>query len=164
MPTISFTPFGDWDRARIMVKAMPATIRRSMMYGQEKAVRKLAKIVKAHISSQDLSVFSQYPKKKISEHGSNRLLIDSATYWESINVWQSQYTFYVGVKAGLIEPNGNEIAKVASWLETGTRNIPARPVWGPSIEEMGGMQGINKIVYLVLLAKFKAQGWDMGKF
>ena len=161
MPALQFTPFGDWNRANIATKLLPTTIRRSALYGQEKAVRKLAKIVKAHIASQDLPSLSG-PKKKIRED--SRHLIDTATYLESIGVWQQGYTYFVGVKSGLIEPSGIEIAKLAYILEVGTRDkrIPARPVWGPSIEEMGGMKGIADIALKVLMAKFKAQGWEIG--
>lgn len=158
---LKFTPFGDWDKAKILTKALPTTIRRSVLWGQEKAVRKLAKIVKQHILSQDLPALSQNPKKKIRQ-GEERVLIESGTYVDSISVWQQDFTYFVGVKPGLIEPNGNEISKVAFWLETGTKNIPPRPVWGPSIEEMGGIKGINKIVLAVLAAKLKSQGWDMN--
>lgn len=158
MANLKFTPFGDWPKAAFLIADLPRTIRRSILYGQEKAVRKLAKIVKNHIISQDLPSLTQNPKKRI-RNGEERVLIDTATYLSSIGVWQKDYTFYVGVKPGLIEPNGTEISKVAYLLETGTKNIPPRPVWGPSIEEMGGIQGINKIVYLVLAAKLRSKGW-----
>lgn len=157
MTLLQFRPIGDWNKAQVRLAMLPVAIRRSILYGEEKALRKLAKVVKNHIINQDLPSFAKHPKRE--PNGTDLVLIDSYTYYESITVWQKDWGMHVGVKSNIIEPkSGVQVALLAYWLETGTRNMPARPHWEPSIQEMGGISGINSIVYKTLFSRLQALG------
>ena len=157
---LQFKPFGDWNGATWKITKLPVSIKQAVMDGQEAAGNKLIKIVRKHIIAQDLPSFSQYPKVRPAHlSGVSDLLIDSTNYLQSLAVWRKQSVLYVGVKSSAREPNGVETARVAFWLETGTKTIPARPVWEPSIGEIGDADGLNKIVQKKLEAKLISDGW-----
>jgi hypothetical protein len=131
----------------------------AFMMGQEIALKRVAKAVKQHIERQDLPSLSGSPKAS-RKGGDSRHLIDTGAYLSSIKTWRSNYTYYVGVKSGLIEPKSRkEITKVAYWLEHGTKKIKARPVWGPTFKELGGTAALVEIVQQTIERFIKRRGW-----
>ena len=155
---LEFTAFGKWDKAVHNLSILPKTIQRSLLDIQEKTAKKYARIVKDHIYAQDLESLGGNPKRKPEYAGDSRTLIDTATYVESITSWRKDNVYYAGVKPGITNPEGVSIARIAYWLETGTRKMIARPVWGPSLIEMGGKKGMEKAVKDRLTQKFRMEG------
>lgn len=125
---------GNWKGAVAAYATMRPEIKRAISLGQRRYARRLVSTVKRHIIAQDLP----WAAASRSKRGSV-LMIDSRTYYGSIKFWQKNYELYVGVPKHFISPRtGQPIWKIATWQEKGTKNIPARPLWGPSIEEVGG--------------------------
>ena len=155
---LEFTAFGKWDKAVYNMNTLPKTIQRSLLDIQEKTAKKYAAIVKRHIYAQDLESLSGTPKKNPSQAGDARTLIDTSTYVQSITTWRKDNIYYAGVKPGIINMAGIEIARIAYWLETGTRKMEARPVWGPSLVEIGGKGAMEKAIKDRLKQKFKMEG------
>ena len=154
---LEFTAFGDWDKANFNIKELPKTIQRSILDIQEKTTKNLARTVKNHILNQDLESLARQKKKPQYSHDV-RTLIDTATYVESISTWRKDNIYYAGVKPGIVDMVGVEVARIAFWLETGTKRMPARPVWGPSLEEIGGIKGMKTALYNRLKQKYEKEG------
>lgn len=159
-------PFGNWAAARNRTSTLPQTIKRSIRAAEEKAAKKLIKIVKNHILNQDLGWVPLKPST-VSRKGHDNVYIFSKVYFDSLKFWQKGYTVNIGVPRGVYYPSnlgGEEVWKVAMWMEYGIpkRNLPPRPLWGPSIQEMGGKDGLQDIVKDALQRKLKREGWDIN--
>lgn len=122
--------------------------------GQVQAAKRLVKIVKGHITKQDLP-WVQLSAETKAMKGHSDILLDTKLYFESINYWWENKILKVGVKRGLHYDSGVEISNVAALLEFGTRKMPARPLWGPSIQEIGGKEGIQNIVADAIVRKLQ---------
>lgn len=145
---------GNWNGLLRAFRDMGFDINTAARNGQQEAAKKLIKIVKGHIINQDL------PWPKLNEHTKNAknssdILIDTRLYFESINYWWENKTIKAGVKRGLHYPSGVEISNVAAMLEFGTSKMPDRPVWGPSLEEIGGKEGLRDIVAESIVRKLQ---------
>lgn len=160
---IQVKAFGDWNRAKSFIRNLSPSIRASVLWGQEKAAKELVKIVKAHIRNQTVPAGTSWAPladSTISRKGSSDWYLENMEYYDSIGTWREAYTFYAGIRRGEKNRNGIEIAKLANILEMGTDKIPARPLWGPSLDEMGGFDGMRAIVLAVLEKKLRIEAGD----
>ena len=173
MPKTSPTAFihirtiGPWRRELRKMRNLAPDIHASAMWGQEKAARRLVKIVKGHLINQDLKEWPPLAPSTVRRKDDWRILIDSETYLNNIKHFRKGYTYYAGVKRGVTQPNGIETARVAAIHEfksMATAGGPRRPLWVPSIEEMGGKKGLRNIVKAVILAKLIKRGWNIHRF
>ena len=166
---ISFNKFGPWEKVMADLKSLNITIRNSALYGQKKAVIQYYNIVKNHLINQDLPWASLKPNYLKQKHSSSTL-IETGTYLSNISYWRDSYVYYIGVKQGIFETTkggkqGLELAILASIHEYGSRkrNIAKRPLWKPSLDEMGGGQGMVNIIQDVLANKFRQMRYPIVK-
>lgn len=144
IPAIVVEPFGNWQEVEARIAGLPRAIKASAVWGQRKAAEKLVKIVKGHIDNQDLG---WTPLKRPELSGDPRILVDYGTYRDNIKTWQKNYTRYVGVKKDVINHRGERVWMVAALHEfMSYHGGPYRPLWGPSVEELGGSKGIAGII------------------
>lgn len=154
-PRIEVKPFGQWaETIRMMGKLNPA-IKQSSLKAQLKVCRVIKKKVKAHLRDQDLgwkALNPKYAQKKVYAHLDPRVLIAVGTYYWSIDVWQkgSQHIVFCGVRKGIYTRSINgkrsklDVAQIAAIHEFATgKRMPRRPLWNPTIAEMGGSKGIQ---------------------
>jgi len=101
--------------------------------------------LRRHITAQDLGW------KKLSDHtiqkkGHPVVYVDSGTYVSSIGVEvQKQNTYDLTISIfpdGYYEERGKEIAEIAFYMEYGTKDMPARPLWRPVYEATRNMEEI----------------------
>lgn len=136
--SVKVSMLGNWPKAVKTFATLSPVVKRSIAMGQRKYARKLVAIVKGHIIQQDLGWKAASPSKRGS-----MLMIDTRDYYQSIRYWQKNYELHVGVPEHLIHGrSGQKLWKVATWNERGTKKIPARPLWGPSIKELGGTKQV----------------------
>ena len=151
-PNMGIEMTGNWSGLIADITLLPDMLKTSAIWGQSKYAEKLVRVVKGHIMDQDLN---WVPSKKASLGTNDLTLYDTGTYYRSIKTWQQNYTRYIGVKKGIIEPKSKvEVWEVAAYHEYMSYNGgPFRGLWRPSFEELGGMEGIRKIVFDVLIKK-----------
>lgn len=137
---ITFTPVGDWTGVVIGLRALPGLVKSGGVWGQRKAAEKLVKIVKGHIDNQDLGWIPSMGG------GDPRTLVDTELYRNSIKAWKSGDSYYAGVPTNLYYPNGNQVSTVAAEHEFGLGKNIERPLWRPSVDELGGAEGVKKII------------------
>lgn len=77
--------------------------------------------------------------------GEHTLLYWSSQYYRAIGVYQRGKNIFVGVKSGTKKtrpdgsnPSGLTLLQVAKILEFGGGKVPARPLWIPLFESVGG--------------------------
>lgn len=160
MYTVNIRAVGDWRGANAMFRNFSRDIKRAFKSSQENVAKKLLRKVKGHLKKQDLG-WVPLSQKTIDRKGHAIALIDSGAYYRSIKFWQVSYTVYVGVRRGVLNSDGNEIARIAVWQEYGTRYIPARPLWRPSIEEIGGPVGMRNDVQRSMYWKLRKMGYKV---
>lgn len=149
---VQFQPFGPWVGATAAIESLPLLVRSSAIWGMRKSAEKLVKIVRGHIDSQDLN----WPALSVrTNSGDPRVLVDTEQYRNSIKAYKVGNTYYAGVKPTAINDRGIRISEYAQIHEIGGKNIPARPLWGPSFEEMNGTAGIKAIVMGAIYSKLK---------
>jgi hypothetical protein len=103
-------------------------------------------IAKLHLQNQDLGwqpLSDRYLKLKMKQRkGKRRLsektLIATSSYFQSITSKVLGRRVLIGVMRGVRNDDGQEIANIAKIHEYGStaRNIPARPLWQPTLEEL----------------------------
>ena len=82
---------------------------------------------------------------------STNILVSSSAYFQAITSFTKGKRVNVGVKKAARDKEGNEIANIAAIHEFGSskRNIPARPLWQPTLEETTkwlAKNGFDKII------------------
>lgn len=132
---------GDWQRVANIVanlnREAVAAYKESLM----KFGLKVEALAKKHIASQDLNWQTLKPltvARKVRKGQSEKILIATSTYFQSISSWVEGDTVYAGVKKTAYAADGiTELADIAAVLEFGSQNgaIPARPLWQPTFDE-----------------------------
>lgn len=105
---------------------------------------------------QDLS--ASYLAYKVKKGHSDKILHRTTTYRQSITSWVDNDTVFVGVKRTARNKEGEVIANIAAVMEFGSkkRNIPARPLYKPSLQELEDWldkRDIFKETYIKILQK-----------
>lgn len=149
---IEFNLIGQWAGVADALDMLPAEIQSSAVWGQRKVAERLIRIVKGHINDQDLGWEPLDPK---TNSGDPRILVDYEDYYSAIKAWKDLGTYYAGVPRTAKNRRGISIAFYAQLHEYGTSRMPARPLWEPSFQEMGGNAGVNAIVATAIYNKIK---------
>ena len=95
------------------------------------------------MSNQDLGWVALQPETmaaKLRKGYSNNILVASSDYFQAITSFAPKGTdvVYAGIKKSAKNSEGSDIADIAKVHEYGslTGNIPARPLWGPTLKEV----------------------------
>lgn len=176
IPKLQFKLFGQWDETiRVLQKLSPA-IKEGSLIAQTKVCHEICKRVKSHLKKQDLSwepLSDAYEKKKLEAGLEPSTLIAYGNYYNNIQVWAvgNQHFVYVGVKRGVYTKDLRgrrsrlDVATIASVHEfsNGVR-LPKRPLWNPTIREMGGAPGLKKLYVKHLVGVLRVRGIPVKQF
>lgn len=139
---------GDWDGTIDFLNDFDKNVRKAYTQSRNEIYKKLIKKVTGHILKQDLPWEPLSPHTTGRKHH-NRIYEDTLTLLANIGVFGTGNNKYVGIRRGVTyRRKGQKVTaeQVARWMEFGTKRMVARPLWGPSVQEMGGAYGIrNKI-------------------
>jgi hypothetical protein len=146
-------------------------------YAQHKIAEDLKKKVLGHLMNQDLGwmpLTERYLKQKAIAAADTRILLAWNQYYHCIELWHqnAENTVYVGVKKGKYtysvwdnKRSKIDIARIAAIHEFSKgRRIPRRPLWNPSIQEMGGEKGIKDKFVKHLVGKLRVMGIPVKQF
>lgn len=167
---IQFKTFGQWDETIRVIQKLNPSIKACSVAAQMMVCNDIAKRVKAHIRNQDLNwpkLSPEYKKKKSKAGFNPKILLATKTYYNNIGVWRigNQHFVFVGVRRGIYtyEVNGKrsrlDVATIAAIHEFSSgRKVPRRPLWNPTIAEMGGASGIKGVFVTELVKRLRAKG------
>jgi len=158
---IEFEFIGNWIVAGRALKKLPEILKSSGIYGQRRAAELLVKIAKAHINNQDLG---WAPRAERSQAGDSRILVNSEAYYGAIRAWKKGDEYFAGVPKDSFNAKGISIVEYALAHEYGFGDMPERPLWEPSLREIGGKKGIEKIIKMAIknkINKLKADGFEV---
>jgi len=154
---------GDWAGTEAKLRKLPRHVTIGSNWANNEVANEIFARVVGHIYAQDLAWEEHslsYSEKKIKKYGHLEILLASEKYVNSIKVYKEPNKVSVGVKPGIINPVTKvPVWKIALWLEHGTKNMPARPVWSPVYQELGGAAGIDKLLAKYLNRYLRVNGY-----
>jgi hypothetical protein len=176
-PKIELTMLGNWEGTIRMVQRLGPEIKRASIKAQIKVCTTIMQKVKAHIMNQDLGwrpLNKKYATAKSKGKGGwNGILLNYGTYYKNIKVWTkgTQHMVYVGVPKGVYtktlsgKRNPVEVSVIAGMHEFARgRKLVKRPLWNPTISEIGGSKGIQRIYTNSLIWHLRKAGIDVTPF
>ena len=145
---------GDWIKVDHITKQLEVLGKQTMVEGLAKTGLYAEGVAKKHISNQDLgwkALNKDYKDQKKRKGLSTNILVSSSAYFQAITSFTKGKQVNVGVKKAARDKEGNEIANIAAIHEFGSskRNIPARPLWQPTLKETTkwlSKNGFDKII------------------
>lgn len=154
---LQFKPFGKWDESIKLIQKLKPSIKKASQEAQIRVCREIIKNVKAHLRNQDLpwrKLGENYVKSKKQHGWDTRILMATHAYYNSIEIITkgSQHLVFVGVRRGIYttrrdgKRNPLEVAQIAVIHEFSANAKRRRPLWNPTIRQMGGGKGL-KILY-----------------
>lgn len=126
---------GPWMAINSMMSNLQPDIVAAYLIAQRKIAKKLQAIVKGHIYNQDLG-WAALSGSTQSRKGHGKAYYDTGTYLQNIKIITRGTRIYVGIPKNLADARGVYYADIASMMEYGTKNMPARPLWEPSRKEI----------------------------
>lgn len=157
--TLTAQAIGDWQGVYRFFDSMGIEVKKKALQAQWDICKQLKRVVVGHILAQDLPWEKLAPATRRNKtENKDMIYIDSETYLNNIKVWKHNGQAFVGVKKGTTykRKSGNvSLERVAIWMEFGTSKMPARPLWGPSIEELGGPKGMRDFVADAIYRRLK---------
>ncbi|MCF6192325.1 MAG: phage virion morphogenesis protein [Candidatus Hydrothermae bacterium] len=131
--------FGDWGRLIRDLATAPSRLDRARRRALADIADRLEGEAVGHIRAQDLPwepLSPKYLSWKIRKGYSENIYVKTATLFRAITSEVGEDRAFVGVRRGTVrEADGTDVVEIARWLEEGTSRMPARPLWGPTVEE-----------------------------
>ena len=152
--------FGNWDKIGNIINNLDKDINASNEIALKKISLQAEKRAVDHMSKQDLGwkpLSEDYKKRKAKKQLSEKILIASSTYFQSITSWSDKKKAVAGVRKNVKNKDGVVIADLAKIHEYGSKskNIPARPLWQPVFREMRKWIRTSKIFTKTFLERQK---------
>lgn len=130
---------GDWNKVRKVIGGLKHNMELAQQLTLKLFALQAESIAKKHLSNQDLNwamLEPDYVAQKIRKGQSDKILIATSTYFQAITSYVQHDTAYAGVKRGVTNEEGKEVANIAAIHEFGSmvRVIVPRPLWKPTYE------------------------------
>lgn len=157
----SFYKIGKWEQVQMIARVLGKEMEVSQMLSLRRFGLKVEAIAVAHLSSQDLNWVPLKPATlaaKLRRGESEKILIATSSYFQSITSYVIGDTAYAGVKKGIRNSKGEIISDIAILLEYGGGNIPARPLWQPTFKEVMLWHVSNNTPESILVERMKKYG------
>jgi hypothetical protein len=174
---LTFELYGEWDKTIRTVQKVGPAVKIAGLYAQMKVASILKKKVIGHLLNQDLgwrALDDKYLAQKAKAGADTSILMAWNQYYQSIEMWHksNEHTVFVGVKKGKYtysvwdnRRSRIDIATIAFIHEFSRGSkIPRRPLWNPTIAEMGGEKGIKDLYVKHLMGKLRVMGIPVKQF
>lgn len=155
---------GDWNAVTGMLNGLQKEIEIAAQQTTMQIGLHAEGLARKHMTNQDLGWHELKARTitvKSKRGGSDLILVDTSSYFQSITSWfdKAKGVAYVGIKKTVKNEDGEEIADIAKVHEYGSvvRNVPARPLWQPTENEMQQVVAKSKLFKVNLnkrLAKY----------
>lgn len=138
-----FDKIGNWTGITRLIDNLVGDFNMSASETLQDMAEKTAEAAKRHIMAQDLAwvaLSRRHIKYKKRKGYRSPIYQMTMTYYGAIGVYKGgsgKNTYMAaGVPEGVTNPDtGAELTDVSKWMEFGTRTMPARPLWAPSLRE-----------------------------
>lgn len=133
---------GPWEAVTKLLKDVDKVMAEASLEAARKSGLMAESIAKKKLGGQteNWAPLQERTKKRKEKKGqSDAILIATSQYFQTITTWDDgKKRVLVGVKRTARTREGEPLAEVAAVHEYGSRirNIPARPLWGPTVKEL----------------------------
>lgn len=144
-PKIELTNAANWKLTQDMIDQLPKAIQRGYDKGSIVFANRLNRIIKRAIQSGNPppgSGISWKPLKK----GGHAIYYLKGEYSRAIGIYKYKSRVLVGMPIGMKHYGGLTYNQLATLLEYGGGNIPARPLWRPATAAAGGTKELKRIL------------------
>lgn len=156
-----FRKTGDWQKLGNVVSNLSRLAVESRNESLKNWALKSEGVAKGHIANQDLGwkpLTIQTKSRKIRKGYSDKILVATSTYFQSITSFVQDKRAFAGVKRGVMSSDGKEeLVNIAPVHEFGSesQNIPARPLWQPTMKEVIAWHRTNNKPEKIFIAKVR---------
>lgn len=155
-PQLTFKPTGKWDEATRLLGRLDPSIKIAAVKAQTTVANTIIKKVKGHLLKQDLpwpALSDRWSREKAAHGADGRMLIATQSYLNNITTWHRKngWEVFMGVKKGIYgrtidgKRSQRDISTIATIQEYGRDRSQRRPLWNPTIQELGNTKGIKKL-------------------
>jgi hypothetical protein len=153
---MAVTRTGNWRGVSRFLGTLPTTLEEARQLSLRRWSLKAEALAKGHMNAQDMGwtpLAAKTVAAKLRRGESELILIATSSYFQAITSWTVDGKALVGVRRGTVGRDGQLIDVVARTHEFGAKNIPARPLWKPVLDEtMRWHNANNTPQYLFRLA------------
>lgn len=132
----NFYKIGQWDQVHLLTSRLGEEFEAARNIALKKIGLHIEGQAKRYMSTQTLDwepLKAATIRAKVREGESEKILIATSTYFQSITSWVREGTAYAGVKRKVKSEDGEEVADIARIHEYGLGNNPERELWKPSL-------------------------------
>lgn len=164
-----FIPTKNWDTVLRKLARLEPEIKQCSLRAQKSLANDILKKVLSHLIKQDLKwrkLSKKYKERKRTNDLDERILLATHSYFSSITVWtrKNGWQAFVGVPKGVYgkTPEGKksslDISTIATIHEFSKNPKRRRPLWNPTIREMGNTTGLKNRYTKLLLKELRSSG------
>lgn len=132
----SFEKIGRWDQVTLLTTRLDQEMEAARYSALKRIGLEMEGKAKRYMSFQNLDwepLAAATIRAKARRGESEKILIATSTYFQSITSWADRHTAYAGVKRKVKNEDGEEVADIARIHEYGLGNNPERPLWKPTL-------------------------------
>lgn len=138
---------GNWNKTIRKLRNFQIELEQKLYQTTAAAAEYVESVAVGHLRNQDLPwqpLKESYSRRKKSAKGkgsrrlSEKILIATGTYFQSISTYVDGLNAFVGIKRGVArEADGTDVVNIARVHEKGYEagGIPKRPLWEPTFQE-----------------------------
>lgn len=135
---MGFKKIGDWKGMDLITRGLKGNFDQASDKGLSQLALYAERVAVKHITSQDLKWQKLRPQTlalKARKGLSNKTLIATSDYLQSVTSFRIKKVAFAGVKKEARNKDGRKITQIAAVHEFGNNDIPARPLWRPTGQE-----------------------------
>lgn len=144
-PQVRIKLEGNWQKVTTAVKGIGPAIQRGYDKAVSKYARKLLRVIQESIQNggPPNSIWEPHSESTMRTYKSHGWVVGQPYYrtglfYRSLGLYEYRGKTYIGLPSGTRTENGLTMVQLARLLESGSDRIPARPLFKPSLEAVGG--------------------------
>ncbi len=133
-----FKKIGNWTGLDKLMNNLSDDIRQANKQSLRRTGLHIERLAVMHLKNQDLewqSLTEKYLKRKAKKGLSNKILIATSDYMQSITSFATENEVFAGVRKNVSNSEGDDLVSIAAVHEFGNDNMPERPLWRPVHKE-----------------------------
>lgn len=146
IPKIEIRNTGNWVKVENGLTHLQPAIQHGYDIGVAKFSDKLIRIIRKAIHTHKPPAGSGVQWAPLKRNHDGGIYYLKGDYYKAVGVYKYRNRILVGMPSGTKHYSGLTLNQLAIILEYGNENIPARPLWRPSLKSAGGSKELRNIL------------------
>lgn len=150
-PSVKIYMEGKWEKVTSALKDLGPAIQKGYDKAVSKYSRKLLRVIKEAIQGGGPpgSIWKPQADSTMATYKAHGWVVGKPYYrtglfYRSLGMYSYRGKVYIGLPSNTRTENGLTLVQLARILEAGTDKIPARPLFAPSLEAVGGTTTLRR--------------------